>query len=512
MSRRFFYTVLFAGLLFPTANARGQRSMTSAVDSLLSVYDRMVDSAADYIALRQETIDSCRALPASPQNNLQIAELYCPYRSDSALHYYSLAIDGGVPSVSRKATIRRIRLLATVGNFDVAFAETNKIGVVPDEDKAVYWDALYRLYSEAAMATKIPSYSARYWTLAHACTDSLIAFCSSHSLRNAPYWRQCISRANNKREYFSALAYTDSALVTLSPDEHDYAIFAFERAVIYRDLGDEQTYYQWLIRSAITDVLCGVTDNGSSWMVAMEVYGHGDLNRANKYINYSVSNASTFNATTRYQQIAPHALIISHTLEDEQQRFNFRLWAAVFALVIGIIGIIIAVAVTLRRAKKLHTLNNELRLLNAQLQETNMVKEQYICRYLEVYSGMIDRMSHMARKTEKDPEAFLKKEMAAFYQDFDRTFLSLYPTFVREFNALLRPEARIVPSQGDILTTELRIFALVRLGIDGSAKIAQLLHYAPNTIYNYRAQIRNAAIGGKDDFERKVRLIGRQNN
>ena len=143
------------------------------------------------------------------------------------------------------------------------------------------------------------------------------------------------------------------------------------------------------------------------------------------------------------------------------------------------------------------------------MEESNMVKEQYICRYLEVYSDMIDRMAHMARKTEKNPDAFLRKEMAAYYRDFDKTFLALYPTFVNDFNALLRPEARIMPKQGDILTTELRIFALVRLGIDASAKIAQLLRFAPNTIYNYRAQMRNAAITGKDSFEQQVRRIGR---
>ena len=95
------------------------------------------------------------------------------------------------------------------------------------------------------------------------------------------------------------------------------------------------------------------------------------------------------------------------------------------------------------------------------------------------------------------------------HQYFDRTFLTLYPTFINDFNALLQPGARITPKQGDILTTELRIFALVRLGIDASAKIAQLLRYAPNTIYNYRAQIRNVALAGKDDFERQVRRIGR---
>ena len=176
-----------------------------------------------------------------------------------------------------------------------------------------------------------------------------------------------------------------------------------------------------------------------------------------------------------------------------------------------IIGIIVAVFIAQKRNKELHALNHKLRTLIGQLEESNMVKEQYICRYLEVYSDMIDRMARMARKTEKDPDAFLRKEMAVFYRDFDRTFLTLYPTFVNDFNALLHAEARIMPKQGDMLTTELRIFALVRLGIDASAKIAQLLRFAPNTIYNYRAQIRNAAISSKDEFERSVRLIGRHN-
>ena len=510
-----FHIILFAFALHASAGSFAREIRT---DSLLSVYDRLVDQAAVYIDARQASIDSCRQLLSIPSNEgrggeifLQIAELYCPYRSDSALYYYNLAAGDPNNNLACMAAIRRIRLLATIGNYDIAFAEKDRLHIIPFDCRVAYYDALYRLYSEAAMAAKIDTYQQLYWAQAHTYTDSLIAFCDAYGLRPYAYWRQRISRANVKKESYTALAYTDSAMSRLTPREHEYAIFAFERAVIYRDLGDMQAYYRWLIRSAITDVLCGITDNGSSWMIAMEAYNHGDLDRADKYINYSVGNADIFNATTRYQQIAPYALIISHTNERVQQRFNIRLWTAVFILVIGIIGIIIAVVLISQRNKKLDALNHQLLLLNSQLEESNMVKEQYICRYLEVYSGMIDRMMHMARKTEKDPDAFFRKEMQAFYRDFDQTFLSLYPTFINDFNALLTPEARIVPKQGDMLTTELRIFALVRLGIDASAKIAQLLHFAPNTIYNYRAQIRNAAIGSKDDFERLVRLIGRHN-
>ncbi len=478
-------------------------------DSLLSVYDRVVDEAARYIALRQAAIDSCMALPRDAHQLLQIAELYFPYRSDSALHYYSRAIETGDRQVALLAAIRRIRLLASIGDHDVAFREKETLSAIPDAYKVTYFDAMYRLYSEAALTAKLQAYSDEYWMYAHRYADSLVNYCDAKGIRPLDYWRRRITQTNDKRDYLSSLAYTDSALARLTPQQHDYAIFAFERAVTYRDMGDIQTYYQWLIRSAITDAQCGITDNGSSWMIAMEAYNKGDLERAYRYINYSVSNANIFHATTRYQQIAPLALIISRTHENVQHRFNVRLWVTVIGLIIVLIGIVFAVFWVHKRNKELRALNSQLRMLNSQLEESNMVKEQYICRYLEVYSDMIDRMERMARKTEKNPEAFLRKEMTAFYRDFDQTFLSLYPTFVNDFNALLTPEARITPKQGDMLTTELRIFALVRLGIDASAKIAQLLHYAPNTIYNYRAQIRNASLSGKDDFERQVRLIGR---
>lgn len=481
----------------------------SRTDSLLALYDQMVGEAEMYISARQASIDSLKILPTQPDRLLQIAELYVPYRSDSALYYYSLAVDCGLNDVATLAAIRRIRLLASIGDYESALREQANLPVIPEQYMISYYDAMYRLHSEAAMSAKMHAYDSEHWNKANAYADSLIAFCEAHGEQPLEYYRQRISKANARRDYLTALAYTDTVLTRLTPREHAYAIFAFERGIIYREMGDIQTFYHWLIRSAITDVQCGITDNGSSWMIAMEVYNEGDLERAYRYINYSINNANVFNATTRYQQVAPVALIISRTHEDEQLQFNLRLWATIIALVVFMIAIIVAVFIAQRRNSELHALNSQLRMLNNQLEESNMVKEQYICRYLEVYSNMIDRMARMARKTEKDPDAFLRKEMAVFYRDFDQTFVTLYPTFINDFNALLRPEARIVPKQGDILTTELRIFALVRLGIDASAKIAQLLRYAPNTIYNYRAQIRNAAIAGKDDFEEQVRRIGR---
>ena len=150
-------------------------------------------------------------------------------------------------------------------------------------------------------------------------------------------------------------------------------------------------------------------------------------------------------------------------------------------------------------------MNQQLTALNASLEESNIVKEQYICRYLEVYRDYISRITKLARKAgEKDPDAIMKREMAEFYRQFDHTFLSLYRNFVTDFNALLVPEQRIYPKAGEGLTTELRIFALIRLGITSSTKIAELLCYSPNTIYNYRAKVKNASLGDRDSFELRV--------
>jgi hypothetical protein len=171
-----------------------------------------------------------------------------------------------------------------------------------------------------------------------------------------------------------------------------------------------------------------------------------------------------------------------------------------------------------RQNRRLNTLNREMQQINERINETNrqlkasnFVKEQYICRYLEVYSDYIRRLTTMARKAgEKDPAGFMDREMENFYRSFDDTFLSLYGTFVQDFNALLKPEARITPKPGERMTIEMRIFALILLGITSSAKIAELLCYSPNTISNYRVKMKNGALGDRDTFEQRVQQIGKE--
>jgi hypothetical protein len=286
--------------------------------------------------------------------------------------------------------------------------------------------------------------------------------------------------------------------------------------MLYEQAGDRAKRSEWLVRSAIIDVRKGITDNGSSWIVAQECFDAGDLNRAYRLSDYSLTNATFFNAPTRFIQNFTPGHLIASRYEYELKQYSVRLIAMLVLLGIVLITMIGIVIYSLRQNRRLHTLNREmkemnerLRTINRQLKEADKVKEQYICRYLEVYSDYIRRLTTMARKAgEKDASSFMDHEMENFYRSFDDTFLSLYGTFVQDFNALLKPEARITPKPGERLTIEMRIFALILLGITSSAKIAELLCYSPNTISNYRVKIKNGALGDRDTFEQRIQQIG----
>ena len=239
----------------------------------------------------------------------------------------------------------------------------------------------------------------------------------------------------------------------------------------------------------------------------------------------------------------------ARALADIEQAYNShksrldRLNRIVTLLVIGIVLVLSGVVVYISRQRNrlaaartaLQSANEELRVSNGRLAETNAqlrdlnsrlidsdrVKEEYIGTFLMLCSEHIDRMNesrrHVKRLLRDGKIEELRREYAStenqqatlseFYNLFDTTFLHLYPTFVEEFNALLEEDARIEPRKGELLTTELRIYALIRLGITDSTKISTFLRYSMSTIYNYRSKIRNRARCARHEFEERVRNI-----
>ena len=342
----------------------------------------------------------------------------------------------------------------------------------------------------------------RYYTLAEVISPIPVP---EHIKTGLEYCRQ--------RMYGGESVYISHYQDVLPPPEntHEYAFYAYNMSEKARAQRQDELRKEWLIRSALADVRCGITDNASSWMLAEMIYddGNGDLDRAYRYIQYSMANAAIFNGCLRFMQINKVSKIIGEAHEQQQQQAAKRLHVMLGITLLVLVCAIILTIIVIRQNRRLHSLNKRIYHVNNTLHEANNIKERYISLYLEAYADNLRRMSKMAPKVSgQTPTQFLEAEMPAFYQQFDTSFLSIYPDFVEEFNALLQPEERIVPEKEGALNTELRIFALIRLGIDSSTRIATLLCYSANTIYNYRARVKNHALGDRDGFEERVRRIG----
>jgi hypothetical protein len=252
-----------------------------------------------------------------------------------------------------------------------------------------------------------------------------------------------------------------------------------------------------------------------------------------------------FNAHLRSWQISPVLTVINDNYKNQLRNTNHMLSIMVGAVSILALVLFGSYIYVMRKRRQLAAArnelkeaNNELVSLNEQLSDKNQklqttnlllsdanrVKDESIGKFLSICSDYIDKLDNyrikVHRKLKANQHADLLRmtgseqlkedELKELFDNFDAVFLRLFPTFIEEFNSLLRPEEHIVPSSKSRLNTDLRIFALIRLGIDESSKIAEFLHYSPNSIYAYRARIKNKAAGNRDDFEQRVKEIGIQ--
>ena len=333
------------------------------------------------------------------------------------------------------------------------------------------------------------------------------------------------------------------ALAKMDPGSAEYANQAYYQARICEALDRHEDMMLWFIRSAIADIKSATKDNASLISLARELFNEGDLDHAFLYTNFSLDDAVSFDAKLRQWQIAAILPVIQKGYTASQQLHEKRtrlLLIAVSILAVLLLAGLIALLLLYRRqieysreiarmnAKRqeysaaLAELNGKLILMNSNLKEANAAKEEYIGLFLGMCSKYIDKMkahqSKMRKMTlagqydeiiaETSSQQFVEEELKDFYDMFDKAFLKLYPKFVEQFNALLREDSRIELKKGKLLNTELRIFALIRLGITQSSDIASMLRYSSNTIYNYRAQIKNAALGDRETFEERVKTIG----
>ena len=324
-------------------------------------------------------------------------------------------------------------------------------------------------------------------------------------------------------------------LATVKPEDRNFAIFAFFQSEIENLRGNQPERMAWLIRSAECDIVNAVKDYASLTMVAQNILPV-DVDRSFRYLRMAQEDAVLYNAKLRPWQISRFLMDVENAYSVRQDRQNktgiiSSILLAVLVLVLSLITYFLVVrSRKLTRMQKalaesnvqLAAANEELSVLNRQISKADKVKDAYIMDFLQGLSEQValirsqDNRFRNLLKQGKSDQLFRElaiserseKALEDFYRKFDETFLALYPDFVEQFNALLQEDARIVPPPGR-LSTELRIFALIRLGVDDSKKIATMLDYSVSTIYNYKVSVKNAALGDRDKFEERVKMIGK---
>ena len=303
----------------------------------------------------------------------------------------------------------------------------------------------------------------------------------------------------------------------------DKAILHYWIAKTYREEGDPDNELRHYAISANYDQLAPVKASRSLIRLSRILYERGDLDRAYRYIVRAYEDATRSDARLGLEEINQSLPTIIDSYEKMEQHRKRQLQAFLAITILFLAALGISLFLLNRDRKRIARMQREIQGNVDRLKESNQIKDTYLGRYLSMFSEHIDsleRYRSRLRVTAKSKDfedilqalksdAFIDTERKVLYDEFDATFLGVFPDFVNQLNGLLREDARIgedlPPGK---LSNELRIFALIRLGVTESAKIAQFLKKSPSTVYNYRVKLRNAAVCDRYDFEKRLMEIG----
>lgn len=523
------------------------------VDSLLNVLDKSIEGHQEYVSQKENYIrklkETAAKIPAiSPERyelNMQIYKEYKAFICDSAIQYLNenIFLAGQLQDMKREMDAKLLlsRQLSSSGMYKEAvdILETVERQKVDKSQLLDYYSAFNHIYSEIAVYTQDKYSLSRYWDISGIYKDSLSALLEPQSEQ---YLVLKESSYRDAGQFDEAFKINDIRLNEAAFGTPQYALVTYYRSLIYQFQRDAENEKYYLILSAISDIQSANKDHASLWMLAQLLYEEGDVERAYRYMRFSWNETKSYNARLRSWQSAGILSMIDKTYQAMSEKQN-RALQIYLVLISALTLLLVAATIYIYRQMKrlsvarnhlqtangkLKTLNEELQQMNVNLQsanlelsESNQIKEEYIARFVKLCSTYIDKLDAYRRMVNRKissgqtEELFritrsqkaLDDELKELYDNFDTAFLHLFPDFVGKFNALLQEDGRIVLKKGELLNTELRIFALIRLGIDDSSQIAEFLRYSVNTIYNYRAKVKNKACVARDDFEKLVEQI-----
>lgn len=524
----------FRALFFLIACSCFQFGWANTAD--LEQLDSYVAHRDTYVAAKQQRIDKIKQQlrnAHTPQQQLavydRIFEEYYTFRFDSAMVYVKRGTELAQRSKNSlfiaNFRIHRGLLLATSGYYSQAEEVLKSIqpDSLPTSLKFKYYYSITWLYNFWSAYCDDHEFAPQFNQLRLQYLQQAIRYCTQGSAMQHYLIGEALFYSNHNVE---GMKYYRRVLHQVGIDDRLYASSAYALARGYKALGRMDMYEHYLVQAGISDQVCPLKENLALQELSLYLYEKDESysGRAVKYIYCSMEDAQFYNNRLRMLEISR---ILPKIVAAYQSQLNTRttlLYWGLGGLSLLTLTLVALIVLAYKQNKKLnlrrlqlHHQNKLLEELNHKLSETNKKRETYMRLFLDISAIYINKLDNLRKmvlrciKAGKTDELQAKvnririqeEEAATFYDRFDRAFIMLYPDFVKQLNALLRDDAQVVPPNDTSLTTELRIYALMRLGVTASAEIATLLFYSTQTIYNYKTAMKNRA-KVRDSFESDV--------
>jgi len=521
----------------------------SGLDSIHLVLEDVMDNKALYTSLKEEKINNLRHvlflgdLSEFQQYNVnkKIYSNYHKYISDSALCYIeknlALAKSLKQPDLINESSIQLALQYSITGMYVESLDILKSINSKDLNGKLLsdYYETNCFFYDHYAQSTN----RLDFYRKSELYRDSLLFSLDPGSDKYKITYAQKIFYLGDQVDAEAILL---SVLDKMDEEDPERSMVNYLLGMFYQG-DDPDMKKKYLSISAILDIKNAIKDNASQQALALCYYNEGNIDRAYKYMESAINDAIFCNVRHRTSEGFAFYPIINESYQRKEADQNREL--VLYLRLISILSffLILSVGYVYYQMKRLSKIrkelyrtnirlnelnkemlqsNEQLKEINSQLSEANHIKEEYIAHFFNLCSTYIDKLENYRKNLNKKmingktseiaqilkSSDFIESERNDLYDQFDTIFLNLYPTFIEEFNNLLIEEEKVIPKQGELLNTELRIFALIRLGIKDSTKIAALLGYSLSTIYNYRTKARNKAAVERDEFENKVSQIG----
>ena len=478
---------------------------------------------------------------------------YTPYKYDSAMVYVQKAINLAKQTNSSEYytqyQILKARLLVYRGFYIEAKEILEKLEIPPTNRHInyLYNCSLSALYFNLNMSTKNTEYCQRYSTLFQDYIDKAIEYCPKKDAQY--YYMKGVQLFYSKGTIHDIITCFNKAMSLLKPDSRLYAMSAYVLSKTYDRSHQSEQQERYLLLAAISDIMASTNEYVALQEVALSLYKDKDnLRKANEYINISLMDADAYSNRLRRAELYTNLHVILSAYNKKPQEQGTWQNVAIICILVLMAIIVTTIVYVVRKNHLLKLKENELKTLTEQLsadnkqhkkdnkalkdsnkalqdsndefEYTNAKRESMANAFIMLCYQYIERLKNQRKlvirkiKTNQQNELLSTlsssrqsaEESQNFFSQFDKIFLSLYPSFVKELNTLLLPEAQIQLKEDNELTPTLRVAALIRLGVTESAKIAGILSYSPQTIYNYRSTLKNSAID-KEHFEENLQKL-----